>query len=77
MECFGLKDELLNIKGNDVQGIYSRETNVSKTRIDFILSNTNLCTHFEYLDTIYLGLDHKAAIATYNIKLVAKSEVLD
>ena len=69
MECFGLKDELLTIKGNDVQGIYSRVTNVSKTRIDFILSNTNLCTQFEYLDTDFLGLDHKAALATYNIKL--------
>ena len=64
-----MKDELLNTKGNNVQGIYSRVTNVSKTRIDFILSNTNLCTQFEYLDTDYLGLDHKAALATYNIKL--------
>ena len=69
MECFGLKDDLLNIKGSNIQGIYSRVTNVSKTRIDFILSNTNLCTQFEYLDTDYLGLDHKAALATYNIKL--------
>ena len=38
MECFGLKDDLLNIKGNNIQDIYSRVTNVSKTRIDFILS---------------------------------------
>ena len=36
MECFGLRDELINIKGNDVQGIVSRVTNGSKTRIDFI-----------------------------------------
>ena len=69
MECFGLRDELLNIRGKDVQGVYSRVTNVSKTRIDFIMSNTNLCREFEYLDTNFLGLDHKASLATYDIKL--------
>ena len=69
MECFGLRDELLNIRGKDVQDVYSRVTNVSKTRIDFIMSNTNLCREFEYLDTNFLGLDHKASLATYDIKL--------
>ena len=68
MECFSLRDELFNTRGNDVQGIYSRITNISKTRIDFIMSNTKLCTDFQYLDTDFLGLDHKAALATYNIK---------
>ena len=69
MECFGLKDELLNLKGVGIQGIYSRITNVSKTRIDFIMSNTGMCTDFQYLNTEFLGLDHKAALATYNINL--------
>ena len=46
MECFGLKDDLLNLKGVGIQGIYSRITNVSKTRIDFIMSNMGMCTDF-------------------------------
>ena len=69
MECFGLKDDLLNLKGVDIQGIYSRITNVSKTRIDFIMSNTGMCTEFQYLNTEFLGLDHKAGLATYSINL--------
>ena len=69
MECYGLKDELLNFKGQGIQGIYSRITSVSKTRIDFIMSNTDLCTDFQYLDTEFLGLDHKAALAKYSINL--------
>ena len=69
MELFGLRDELLRLKGNDVQGIYSRVTNVSKTRIDFIMSNTDLCTEFQYIDTDFLNLDHKASFANYSIDL--------
>jgi exonuclease III len=69
MELFGLRDELLRLKGNGVQGIYSRVTNVSKTRIDFIMSNTDLCTEFQYIDTDFLNLDHKAAFANYCIDL--------
>ena len=69
MDLFGLRDELLRLEGKDVQGIYSRVTNVSKTRIDFIMSNTDLCTDFRYIDTDFLNLDHKAAFANYSIDL--------
>ena len=74
MDLFGLKDELLRSRGNNIQGIYSRVTNISKTRIDFILSNTDMCTDFRYIDTDFLNLDHKAAFAEYSFEIQDQSK---
>ena len=41
---FHLKDELYKVKNKKISGIYSRETVISKTRIDFICSNIKCCT---------------------------------
>ena len=69
IELFGLKDELLRKNGNNIKGIYSRVTNVSKTRIDYIFSNSEMCTDFKYIDTDFLNLDHKAVLADYDINI--------
>ena len=69
LELFSLKDELLRKKGKHVKGIYSRVTNVSKTRIDFIFSNSEKCIDFKYIDTDLLNLDHKAIFAEYDINI--------
>ena len=49
--------------------MYSRITNISSTRIDYILSNTNACSYFQYVDMI-AGLDHRVAVARYDIPIV-------
>ena len=49
MKINGLQDDYIAVNGNS-SIIYSRETNKSKTRIDYILSNTKKCTSFEYED---------------------------
>ena len=69
LELFSLKDELLRKKGKHVNGIYSRVTNVSKTRIDFIFSNSEKCIDFKYIDTDLLNLDHKAIFAEYDVNI--------
>ena len=69
LELFSLKDELLRKKGKHVKGIYSRVTNVSKTRIDFIFSNSEKCIDFKYIDTDLLNLDHKAIFAEYDVNI--------
>ena len=65
MKIHGLKDDFIEVHGPD-KIEYSRITDKSKTRIDYILSNTNQCTFFEYIDT-GLRLDHKAVHAKYDI----------
>ena len=55
--------------------MYSRITLISKTRIDFILSNTSKCSYFQYID-MNLGLDHSAVFARYDIPLVLRKEFI-
>ena len=68
MQIHGLSDEFLNIHGPD-SVMYSRITNRSKTRIDFIMSNSNLCSYFQYVNPD-LGLDHAVVVARFDIPLV-------
>ena len=65
MQIHGLKDDFLSVHGNEVK-MYSRITSISSTRIDYILSNSNACSYFQYIDML-AGLDHKVAIAKYEI----------
>ena len=67
MQIHGLKDDFISVHGNDVK-MYSRITNISSTRIDYILSNSNACSYFQYVDML-AGLDHKVAIAKYEISI--------
>ena len=67
MQIHGLKDDFISVHGNDVL-MYSRITNISSTRIDYILSNSNACSYFQYVDML-AGLDHKVAIAKYEISI--------
>ena len=72
MKVNGLKDDFICVKGENCIE-YSRETRNSKTRIDYILSNTNGCIFFEYVD-IKMGLDHKIAVANYDIEVTMQKE---
>ena len=75
MQIHGLKDDFINLHGNDVL-MYSRITPSSKTRIDYILSNTgNRCSYFQYLD-MGLGLDHSSIFARYDISMIMKKEYI-
>ena len=55
--------------------MYSRITPISKTRIDYILSNTSKCSYFQYID-MNLGLDHGAVLAIYDISLSLRKEFI-
>ena len=72
MKINGLNDDFIAVNGKDVL-IYSRENNKSKTRIDYILSNSKKCISFEYED-LRLGFDHKMAVAQYNIEINTQKE---
>ena len=74
MQIHGLSDDFLNVHGDDAI-MYSRITNTSKTRIDYILSNTNACSYFQYVDML-AGLDHCAVIARYDIPIVVSKEFI-
>ena len=64
MEEFHLKDDFVCISKGQVE--YSRVSKKSKTRIDFVLSNTNgLCLSLEYKNI--QGLDHKAIFSEYSL----------
>ena len=69
----GLSDDFVKIHGDLV--MYSRITNISKTRIDYIFSNSNLCSYFQYVDMLE-GLDHKVAIARYDIPMIVSKETI-
>ena len=56
MKIHGLKDGFCQVHGEKAIA-YSRVTNRSSTRIDYILSNSNDCSYFEYYD-INQGIDH-------------------
>ena len=70
----GLKDDFLVLNGRQVIE-YSRVTNRSRTRIDYIFSNTNSCKKFEYVDS-QLGFDHKVVVAEYDLGLVKEEEFI-
>ena len=70
----GLKDDFLEVNGKQVIA-YSRITKKSKTRIDYIFSNTNVCRKSEYVDT-RLNFDHLAIIGEYDIDLMIEKEVI-
>ena len=70
----GLQDDFLKVHGLNAI-IYSRITQISKTRIDYILSNTNKCSYFQYID-MNLGLDHSAVLARYDIQLSLRKEFI-
>ena len=74
MQIHGLSDDFLNIHGNDAV-MYSRITNTSKTRIDYILSNSKACSYFQYVDML-AGLDHCAVIARYEIPIMVTQKII-
>ena len=45
MKIHGLSDDFLNVHGDII--MYSRITNVSRTRIDYILRNSKACYYFQ------------------------------
>ena len=74
MQIHGLADDFIKVHGKD-QIMYSRITQQSSTRIDYVMSNTNKCYYFQYLD-MGMGLDHKAMYAKYDIDIVVKKEFI-
>ena len=74
MQINGLSDEYLNIHGQDAI-MFSRKTQVSKTRIDYVLSNTGKCSYFQYID-MNLGLDHCAMFARFDIVMSIHKEFI-
>ena len=72
MQIHGLADDFIRVHGSRTI-MYSRITRNSSTRIDYVLSNTNKCSDFQYLD-MGMGLDHKSIFAKYDIELVVKKE---
>ena len=73
LQVQGLSDNFLNVHGRNVI-MYSRITATSKTRIDYIFSNTSSCNYFQYLPVA--GLDHCAALARYDINFEIVKEVI-
>ena len=71
MKTQGLSDDFLNVHGDII--MYSRITNRSSTRIDYILSNSKACYYFQYID-MQAGIDHKVAIGKYAIQIVFSRE---
>ena len=64
MKIYKLTDDFLTLKGQ-VNGVFSRVTNRSATRIDMILSSASKdCTSFSYFD--FPLLDHKVVFAEYS-----------
>ena len=74
MEIHGLSDDFIKVHGQD-QIMFSRITQNSSTRIDYVLSNTKECSYFQYLD-MGLGLDHRSIFAKYDIELVINKEFI-
>ena len=67
-QVFGLKDEYVRLHGKDRPVSFSRITNRSKTRIDFIASNSAKCIEFKYKE-LGDGFDHKMGVAIYDIDM--------
>ena len=70
MKAYDLLDDFLSLHGG-VTDVFSRVTMRSKTRIDFILSNTKKCVKFEYVSFPFL--DHKMIHSEYSIQLSFQS----
>ena len=71
LNIHGMSDDFINVHGGDVR-MFSRITNTSSTRIDYIFSNSKACIYFQYIDML-AGLDHKVALAKYDIEISTKS----
>ena len=74
LNIHGLKDGFTQVHGEQAI-IYSRVTNRSSTRIDYIFSNSENCTSFEYKDA-GLNFDHKAVISKYSIDINVKKQYI-
>ena len=66
LQIYGLSDDFLNVHGKETV-MYSRVTEISKTRIDYIFSNSQSCIYFQYLSVN--GLDHCASLARYEMTM--------
>ena len=73
IKTYGLSDDFISVHG-ELTDVFSRVTPRSKTRIDFILSDTNKCLSFEYVS--YPFLDHKLISAEYSIQLSSRSNYI-
>ena len=74
LQIHGLSDDFLNLHGNEAI-MYSRITNTSRTRIDYLFSNSKACIYFQYVDML-AGLDHKAIVARYDIPVCSDKEFI-
>ena len=70
LKIHGLSDEFLNVHGQDAI-MFSRITNRSKTRIDYVFSNSNQCSYFQYVNSD-MGLDHAVIVARFDIPLITE-----
>ena len=66
-----MSDDFLNVHGRETI-MFSRVTETSSTRIDYVFSNSNSCNYFQYLNM--RGLDHYAILARYDIKINTSKE---
>ena len=73
LQVHGLSDDFTKVHGEDFI-MFSRVTDISRTRIDYIFSNSNSCLYFQYVPVI--GLDHYAAVARYDLEMKIKKEVI-
>ena len=68
LKVFGMKDEYVNLRGNESPTNFSRIAYRSKTRIDIIASNSTKCNSFQYKE-LGEGFDHKMSVAEYDIEI--------
>ena len=73
LQLHGMSDDFLRVHGGDMI-MYSRVTERSKTRIDYIFSNTNACIYFQYVPLV--GFDHRVALAQYELEMEVINEVI-
>ena len=76
LKTFGLQDDYVRLRGDENPVSFSRITNRSKTRIDILTSNLDLCRNFRYWETGIPGYDHKFGIAEYDIQVSAPKEFI-
>ena len=73
LQIYGMADDFLKMHGYDTV-IYSRITETSKTRIDYVFSNSNACVYFQYLPVN--GLDHRVVLARYELSIEGSRECI-
>ena len=66
-----MSDDFLKVHG-EMTIVYSRITETSKTRIDYIFSNSNSCIFFQYLPV--QSLDHQIALPKYEMDIEIRKE---